>query len=316
MTGLEIPAFVVGLSGIVTLVDKSFSIWRAIAESQAFGSNLTDVLAQLAAEYYRFLSWARAVGALQLSPEMDKHPSAAARSGKDLDPSDPRKQIQDQIENAVAQVIKILESTQSVIGRYKLPQGSEAPAKTLLGADGLSAVVPLPKPKDDIVHNNQVAAQKNLAATFQSKTSFRLRLKFGSRPWKEPDKRVLEDLVTKFNYWNCRLNDILSDHVRSSVFEQAPLGFALIQENNGSLSTLVSASAGQNENLYRHAKMWQGRRDFETKFLAKDQDLKALQRSIAGLRTFSSERAQSNIQMGFYDVDGTGKYLSLISGFY
>lgn len=223
MTGLEIPAFVVGLSGIVTLVDKSFLIWRAITESQDFGSNLTDVLAQLSAEYYRFLSWARAVGASRLSPKVNNHPNSVPHlevANRGLDPSDPRKQIHDQVENAVAQVIKILESTNSVIRRYKLPQGSEASTKPLLGSDGLSAVVPLPEPKDNILHDNQVVAQKHLAATFQSKTSLRLRLKFGSRPWKEPDKKVLQDLVTRFSYWNCRLNDLLSDQVSSSVLNR------------------------------------------------------------------------------------------------
>ena len=56
MTGLEVPGFLTGLSGIIPLIEKSLVIWQSISEAKGFRSDIVGLVAQLSMEYYRFLA--------------------------------------------------------------------------------------------------------------------------------------------------------------------------------------------------------------------------------------------------------------------
>lgn len=62
---LEVPAFVIGLSGLLPLIEKSLQLWQSISEANAFGSDLMGLVAQLSSEYSRFLLWARVSGVFE-----------------------------------------------------------------------------------------------------------------------------------------------------------------------------------------------------------------------------------------------------------
>lgn len=54
MSGLEIPGFIVGLSGRIAVAEKGLVIWRSIGVANVFGPNVVEDVAKLSMEYYRF----------------------------------------------------------------------------------------------------------------------------------------------------------------------------------------------------------------------------------------------------------------------
>lgn len=59
---LEIPAFLVGLSGLITLVENGFRLWQLITASQYFGEALVKTMCKLQFEYALFHAWCEGFG--------------------------------------------------------------------------------------------------------------------------------------------------------------------------------------------------------------------------------------------------------------
>lgn len=59
---LEIPAFLVGLSGLIALVENGFRLWQLITASQYFGEALVKTMCKLHFEYALFHAWCEGVG--------------------------------------------------------------------------------------------------------------------------------------------------------------------------------------------------------------------------------------------------------------
>lgn len=73
---LEVPAFVIGLSGIAALADKAMAIWRGLAETREFGNDMGAITAKISMEHYRFHTWAKASGLIQ---ELEKVPQVSTQ---------------------------------------------------------------------------------------------------------------------------------------------------------------------------------------------------------------------------------------------
>jgi hypothetical protein len=54
---LEIPSFVVGLSGLVAVFDKACLIWRTLSIAKDFGRDVVLKMTVLEMEYFRFEVW-------------------------------------------------------------------------------------------------------------------------------------------------------------------------------------------------------------------------------------------------------------------
>lgn len=144
MTGLEIPAFVIGASGIATAFDKAFSIWKAIAQARDFGEDMAEWLYRLEFEFFKFQTWW--VQLQHASTNEASYPQAqsgASDAHRDNDDksivSQLRKESLRPIENAVVSIAELLRSIESILQRYDIlratSQRTEPPAGQTPTAD-------------------------------------------------------------------------------------------------------------------------------------------------------------------------------------
>ncbi|KAF5655487.1 hypothetical protein FCIRC_13890, partial [Fusarium circinatum] len=57
MSGLEIPAFIIGLGGLISVFEKGFEVWRVIRRADDFGNDVADWMCKLEMEFFRFQTW-------------------------------------------------------------------------------------------------------------------------------------------------------------------------------------------------------------------------------------------------------------------
>ena len=57
MTGLEIPAFIIGLSGLLSVFEKTCEIWRSVSSAQGFGQDIARSMDKIEIEFHRFETW-------------------------------------------------------------------------------------------------------------------------------------------------------------------------------------------------------------------------------------------------------------------
>lgn len=111
---LEIPAFMVGLSGIISLVEKGLSIWQVIASSQYFGEDLVKIMCKLHFEYALFHAWCEGVGVTPTragATVLVRNPPATQRTGPRLFADD---EARSPFYIAVSQIVETLEKIQEI----------------------------------------------------------------------------------------------------------------------------------------------------------------------------------------------------------
>ena len=316
---LEIPSFIIGLSGLIGVVEKSFQIWQGISEAKGFGSDLVGIAAQLSMEYYRFLAWARVSQALQPS-EGDVIQSTASKmltakgenTGLPLN-DDLGSQLQAPILDAVGRIVTILEEVSKIAEKYAIKKepttakeqktyspGAATP-KSL--AQGLSTVLPILGIRGAAL-TSVMTDHHQSASNLQKRNSFRVKFTFGSKPWGQPDKKLLEEKVKELAYWNDRLEGLLPQALRTTIENQAIPGQILMEENKTLLEDLIKASEHQNMAVKTHAKLWKERIEFSKNAKNQQMILESCRRSstiifpLAGLPQSKCELTLAILNVG------------------
>lgn len=264
MTGLEVPSFLVGATGLITLVEKSLEIWQSLAEAKEFGGELMQIVAQLSMEYYRFLAWTRISGVLQgsLQAETATFPTQSTSTQFPF-PDDLSAQLGAPIESAAARIVAILAEVAEITEKYRLKSKksppSESTVKSTSVATGLSTVPPIFGAKHNPTVTSMFEKHRKSTTTLQENTTFRQRFLFTSKPWGQPDQKALISKVEELCYWNDRLEKLLPSAVQQSLSTQALPSQILIDENRNLLESLSKATEHQNEAVKAHAKLWKER---------------------------------------------------------
>lgn len=249
---MDAVSFAIGLSGIIAVVEKSFSIWQSISETKHFGNDMMGLITQLSMEYFRFYTWAEVSGLYTEEPSTNLVPSTTTRithAGLMATP----------ILDAAAQFVAILEDVAKIVAKYKPSQAEVATSgesSATATTSTLSSRLPVFGAGRNSVLASRIAEHGDLAATLQKGTSFRRRFTFASRPWGRPDREELKSKIAELCYWNDRLEGLLSKEVRVSLASQAAPGQILVDENRQALQQLLEAPEPLSEPLRGHARLW------------------------------------------------------------
>ena len=272
---LELSGFVIGVSNILPVVEKSFEIWKSISDTKGFGSDLVGIAAQLSMEYYRFLTWAKVSQALLPSAASDQSNPPSPLAARGQTPTFPfggsvslNVQVQAPILDAAARIVSILEEVSKIVDKYAIPSDASPAFHRTAAAKGssegksisqaLGSVLPIIGVSNTAI-TSAMSQHRRSASQLQKRTSFRVKLTFGSKPWGEPDKKTLEEKVKELCYWNDRLEGLLPKALSNTIMQQAIPGQILRDENQGILEDLMKAADNQNEAVKLHARLWKER---------------------------------------------------------
>lgn len=213
MSGLEVPGLALGLTGLITLVEKSLQIWQSLAEAKDFGSELMRIIAQLSMEYYRFLAWARLSGVLQGPSPKTILPLNQPTSAQLPFPDDLVTQLGAPIENAAARIVALLAEVAEIAEKYRRksksgPSSGSSAASTSV-TTGLATVLPIVGAKHNPTVTSLITQHRKSTTLLQESTTFRQRFLFTSKPWGQSDQKALTSKVKELSYWNERLEKLL-----------------------------------------------------------------------------------------------------------
>lgn len=202
MSGLEIPAFIVGLSGCIAVAEKGVTIWRGIGEAHVFGSNVVEDVAKLSMEYYRFETWTNAVGFLVISQQRPESKATGLGALSHVfEPIAPTKNAHDALlkdmakpfETAVGQIVEIMEEVAPILKRYQAKEGSSPGEQKVRKRDnsvssGLASILSVVSIEQHHSTASSTGQTKLHEQMFQRGVSFRKRFTYSTHPWKETDR--------------------------------------------------------------------------------------------------------------------------------
>ena len=316
MSGLEIPAFIVGLSGCIALAEKGVTIWRGIGEAHVFGSNVVEDVAKLSMEYYRFEAWTNAVDFLIISQKRPEskvtglgalshvfEPVASTKNAHDALLKDMAKPF----ETAVGQIVEIMKEVAPILKRYQTKEGSTPEEQKVRNRDksvssGLAsvlAVVFIDQPHSTPSSAGQTKLQEQ---KFQRGVSFRKRFTYSTHPWKETDRHVLQKSAKKLEYWNNRLEGFFPVLLQRSLIAEA-VPAKMLGGNTWEHQALHAFVEGSNlygTEISKSASLWHSRLNLEKSTLL---DSKDEAKSIDDLKRSPGQYQQAIYQRSPYQPE-------------
>lgn len=250
MSGLEVPAFLVGLSGLVTVFEKGFEAWRVIAKASDFGEDVAEFMSKLEMEFFRFQTWWTAWEQLSLTQSLSKPSLNMPQQGSALILTlDERsgKPVIDAASNVLNQLSKI---------------------EGVLLRNGILATMKIqpPDPALDLSFENEIKRSrerlKRFAKDLMQHTPWTTRIKHGAKPWSaSSDKATLDASLDSIIYWNNALYSLLPRDLGNSIREFGIAGYALSTSEN--ILDITRLSNDRNLVLSQSAKLLQLRQHFK-----------------------------------------------------
>ncbi|KAF3934661.1 hypothetical protein ABW20_dc0103615 [Dactylellina cionopaga] len=209
MSGLEIPAFIVGLSNLIAVFEKTFLIWRTIRAAYGFGEDIADTLAMLEMEFFRFQTWWTALQHLTLA---HKPKTQVSKTPSDLQ-EELQRDICQPIIAAADAVLKSLEEVESLLRKN--------------GVLGVMVQRPDQDPQAPLSVSHVRHRQIDFATEVSKKTPWHKRLLHNTDIWKDSDKKSLQTKLENIRHWNDSLYSILPQNLRNSILEIGIAGYIL-----------------------------------------------------------------------------------------
>ncbi|KAL4899021.1 hypothetical protein BDW74DRAFT_119916 [Aspergillus multicolor] len=245
MSGLELPAFIVGLSGLTAIFDKGFAIWRVLRDAQGFGQDIAEQLCILEMEYFRFEMWWTALQHLALAQKPRPQPSQSQPQ-----PQHSRLQsalltnIHQPIISAAEQILQLLQEIEDILRASNVLAVVEARSTT--------------QPVASLSAEQQVTVTRSrkarLIADLAKKTSWFARVTHTASPWKtETDKKALQGKLNAIIYWNDALYGILPTSIRDSVLQLGISNYML--QIPGDLQSLSTGPSDRNARTRQNARL-------------------------------------------------------------
>jgi hypothetical protein len=250
MSGLEIPAFIIGLGGLISVFEKGFEVWLVIRRADDFGDDVADWICKLEMEFFRFQTWWTALEHLAITKRSSHSvlnvPLQSSPLQVTLD-----KQFGKPIIDAAASVLRLLERIEGILQR-----------------NGVLVVMQVePAVVDPGVDLGEATAKsrqrlKRFANELLKHTPWTTRIKHSTSPWKEEtDKAALDDSLESIIYWNNTLYSILPQNIRDSILELGIAGYALDSPEN--IKDIVNLSNDRNGTLSQSARLMTIRQRFK-----------------------------------------------------
>ncbi|KAF4341454.1 hypothetical protein FBEOM_4615 [Fusarium beomiforme] len=250
MSGLEIPSFIIGLSGLIAVFEKGFEVWRVIRKADDFGDDVADWMCKLEMEFFRFQTWWTALEHLAITNKSSHSilnvPLQSSPLQVTLD-----KQFGKPIIDAATSVLRLLEKIEGI-----------------LQSNGVLVIMKAePFATDDGVDLGEQTTKarqrlKRFANELLKHTSWTTRIKHSTSPWKDDsDKTALDDSLESIIYWNNTLYSILPQNIRDSILELGIAGYALDSSDN--IKDVVNLSDDRNGTLSQSARLMTIRQRFK-----------------------------------------------------
>jgi hypothetical protein len=250
-----------GVSGVITLVQQAFLIYRHIDEARYFGQNVYQQYVMFQHQLFRFESWFNELQALNQARTQglalqNQAPTSAPISLPPAStvnaPPDPNQWLR----NAISQIISILESVSKLCDKYKVEEASSSKPikhKNFTLQQGL-----LPSTIGAAVSSDGKMAFATQEKTIregiiQERTGFLERVKYGTTLWKEADKDKFENLISKFKYWNEALELILPSPTKLLIDLISSVQLLSGEVDGPNLRLISNATSGAYDNLSRRA---------------------------------------------------------------
>jgi hypothetical protein len=288
MTSLEIPAFVIGVTGLIAVSDKCLSICRIIGSAKNYGKEVVELLDEVKIEHYRFWLFIR-----YLRPLLEKKvQSYASRVGGPLtynlslsgesNSVDPIVSVLSRIEMLLREIQEILEKNKVLEVVGKTPKPAQAPTQITHAKAGSATVEEVSE--IGIAHEVRLQTLR-IEERVKKSTSFRHRLSFVTTTWHDSDKKNWLKLNGKLSKWIDRLYGFLPTGVRDALAHQALLGNVLddIGPDVEALEAVADASGSH------HGFLKQASRLKMTNFKLHSQPVASYEKGMKDLEKFFSD---------------------------
>ncbi|KAJ4262924.1 hypothetical protein NW762_006537 [Fusarium torreyae] len=249
MSGLELPAFIIGLGGLIAVFEKGFEAWRVIQQAKGFGDDVADWMCKLEMEFFRFQTWWTALEHLALSQRSSRSLLNAPLQTSPLQVT-LHKQFGNPIVDAATSVLKLLEKIELILERNGILIVAQAQPSVTINSVNLEET------------SKARQRLKAFANDLLKHTPWTTRIKHNTSPWnQDSDKATLDSSLESIIYWNNTLYSILPQNLRDSILELGIAGYALDTSDN--IRDISNLSTDRNETLSQSAKLMALRQQFQ-----------------------------------------------------
>lgn len=249
---MEAVAFAVGLSGLISVFDKTCVVWRTIGAAKNFGDDVECSIRKLEIEFFRFQSWWRAVQKLEISP--------ARPGGQPTYPEMPLLTVylsssaENPIVSAAQGVLGVLLDIESLFRESGVLEVMES--QSILSGSPRDGMLVKRKRIEDQV-SEAILTKNKMRRQLMEAIPWRKRVKHDAAPWRQSDKQRLESKLQEMVYLNDVLYKMLPPELKDSILRQGISGYVLADPGEATaLSQLGDTALSQQARFFEaHRKL-------------------------------------------------------------
>lgn len=240
---MDIVAFVIGTSGLLTMAEAACNVLRIINDAQSLPKDMSDLLAQVSLESTKVRVW---------SLEASVSIPSGRMGGQSIPRADARlhDSYVDLVQQCASGVNTALEDVNKIAAKY-LASSSDPSLNALPGGDssvetGIQDVVSMllsaTTPTSRLALKTRVQSKQR--ESYLKSWSIRKRISAVSKPWGQPDMEALQARLVQLKYWNDQIFFILLP--REGAFVQSCIGASVAADinNRGVLEGVQRAAQG------------------------------------------------------------------------
>lgn len=263
---LEIPAFLVGLSGVVALVREAYCLWQLITDCRAFGEDLAKTMYTLYFEYALFDAWCEGVGVSRtgagaLSLVRPIPPRSLA--GTDTPTDDLRDQSRSPFFFIVSQIVETLKKITKITAKLRSEPSHGCVDKGMVGTatQGVLAVALASAASPVAAHSRKKSWERSLM-----KFPFFRRTKLlVPTSASKSEREQLEQMIGEFTVLNRKLWEFLPSRMKDAVLTKyLPVTVFDIPFDSQELGVVREASKENFTSISNTAHLWIERERIES----------------------------------------------------
>lgn len=263
---LEIPAFMVGLSGLTDLVVRGISLWQLIAGSEYFGEDLVRSMCKLHFEYALFHAWCEGIG---ISPtragasSLLHVPPRTQSLRPSIFPEELRAQSHSPFHIAMSRIVDILESIEAITASLRSRASEHSVAHGTVGAvTGGVLAIGLGPAATPVASHGRRALREWAYNRISMIRRVKLQLSITST---SSERGQLDLLIREFRDLNRDLWDFLQAGRRDEIITRfLPVTVFDIPYDRHGLGALQEAAREDFPSISNSANLWIGRVEIES----------------------------------------------------
>lgn len=239
---METAAFVIGLSGLIGVVDKAFSVCQYVNEIREFAQNISEQLFKVENESEKASCWAIEMSQFAALDGAARDANPGNDGGdQNIERTTIRETMEQRVEICLIRLGKALKDAENIIKSQELTKNhTKVGPKQMSLQDAVFTTVPIVSLGVGIPELRVKLREQKRLRTLEG-MALRKKVKYTFKPWGTDDRKRLDAVIQDMAYWNGELWSLLSRQMQERCQFQVSCAIMARTNDSATLSAIEAA---------------------------------------------------------------------------